>query len=83
MKGSFLFFFIQKIPRLVLSMAYLAKARPVLEQKYIKTLMKEEAITGADLESVQSSYDVSLSDYRAGQNNLKISYAKITELQIA
>jgi len=61
-----------------------AKARLILQQKDIKrykNLIKEEAITGADLESVQSRYDVSVSDYDASQNSLKTSYAKITELQ--
>lgn len=61
-----------------------AKARLVLQQadiKRYKNLIKEEAITGSDLESVQSHYDVSLSDYSAAQNNLKTSYAKITELK--
>jgi membrane fusion protein (multidrug efflux system) len=61
-----------------------AKARLVLQQadiKRYKNLIREEAITGSDLESVQSRYDVSLSDYSASQNNLKISYAKITELK--
>lgn len=61
-----------------------AKARLILQQKDIKRykkLIKEEAITGADLEAVQSRYDVSVSDYDASQNNLKTSYAKITELQ--
>jgi membrane fusion protein (multidrug efflux system) len=61
-----------------------AKARLVLQQadiKRYKNLIKEEAITGSDLESVQSRYDVSLSDYSASQNNLKTSYAKITELK--
>ncbi len=61
-----------------------AKARLVLQQadiKRYKNLIKEEAITGSDLESVQSRYDVSLSDYSASQNNLKTSYAKIAELK--
>jgi membrane fusion protein (multidrug efflux system) len=61
-----------------------AKARLVLQQadiKRYKNLEKEEAVTGSDLESVQSRYDVSLSDYSASQNNLKTSYAKIAELK--
>ncbi len=61
-----------------------AKARLVLQQadiKRYKNLVKEEAVTGADLESVQSRYDVSLSDYSGAQNNLKVSYAKISELK--
>jgi membrane fusion protein (multidrug efflux system) len=61
-----------------------AKARLVLQQadiKRYKNLIKEEAITGSDLESVQSRYDVSMSDYSAAQNNLKTSYAKIEELK--
>jgi membrane fusion protein (multidrug efflux system) len=61
-----------------------AKARLVLQQQDIKrykNLIKEEAITGSDLESVQSRYDVSVSDFNASQNNLKTSYAKITELK--
>jgi membrane fusion protein (multidrug efflux system) len=61
-----------------------AKARLILQQKDIKrykNLIKEEAITGSDLESVQARYDVSVSDYDASQNSLKTSYAKIAELQ--
>jgi membrane fusion protein (multidrug efflux system) len=61
-----------------------AKARLVLQEADIKrnrNLIKEEAITESDLESVQSRYDVSLSDYSASQNNLKTSYAKIEELK--
>jgi membrane fusion protein (multidrug efflux system) len=61
-----------------------AKARLILQQQDIKrykNLVKEEAVTGSDLESVQSRYDVSLSDYSGSQNNLKTSYAKIVELQ--
>jgi membrane fusion protein (multidrug efflux system) len=61
-----------------------AKARLVLQQadiKRFKNLIKEEAITGADLEGVQSRYDVSVSDYSAAQNNLKTSYSKIVELK--
>ena len=61
-----------------------AKARLVLQQadiKRFKNLIKEEAITGSDLESVQSRYDVSLSDYSASENNLKTSYARIIELK--
>ncbi|WP_295715174.1 HlyD family secretion protein [Mucilaginibacter sp.] len=61
-----------------------AKARLVQQHADImryKNLIKEEAITGSDLEVVQSHYDVSLSDYNATQNNLKTSYAKIAELR--
>jgi membrane fusion protein (multidrug efflux system) len=61
-----------------------AKARLVLQQadiKRYKSLMKEEAVTGSDLESVQSRYDVSLSDYSGAENNLKTSYARIVELK--
>ena len=61
-----------------------AKARLILQQadiKRYKSLMKEEAVTGSDLESVQSRYDVSLSDYSAAENNLKTSYARIVELK--
>jgi membrane fusion protein (multidrug efflux system) len=61
-----------------------AKARLVLEQADIrryKNLMKEEAVTGSDLESVESRYEVSLSDYSAAGNNLKTSYARIVELR--
>jgi membrane fusion protein (multidrug efflux system) len=61
-----------------------AKARLVLQQadiKRYKSLMKEEAVTGSDLESVQSRYDVSVSDYSAAENNLKTSYARIVELK--
>jgi membrane fusion protein (multidrug efflux system) len=61
-----------------------AKARLVLQQadiKRYKSLIKEEAVTGSDLESVQSRYDVSLSDYSAAENNLKTSYARIVELK--
>lgn len=61
-----------------------AKARLVQQHADImryKNLIKEEAITGSDLEVVQSHYDVSLSDYNATQNSLKTSYAKIAELR--
>ena len=61
-----------------------AKARLILQQQDIKryrNLIKDEAITGADLESVQSRYDVSLSDYSASKNNLQTSYARISELK--
>ncbi|WP_432326584.1 HlyD family secretion protein [Mucilaginibacter sp. P25] len=61
-----------------------AKARLVqqaADMKRYKNLMKEEATTGADLELVQSRYDVSVSDYSAAQNNLRTSYAKIAELR--
>ena len=61
-----------------------AKARLVLQQadiKRYKSLMKEEAVTGSDLESVQSRYDVALSDYSAAENNLKTSNARIVELK--
>nr|WP_067054042.1 HlyD family secretion protein [Mucilaginibacter sp. L294] len=60
-----------------------AKARLVLQQQDIiryKNLLKEEATTGSDLESVQSKYDVSVSDYSAAQNNLKVSFSQIAEL---
>jgi membrane fusion protein (multidrug efflux system) len=61
-----------------------ARAKLVQQQsdiKRYKNLIKEEATTGADLELVQSRYDVALSDYSAAQNSLKASYAKITELR--
>jgi membrane fusion protein (multidrug efflux system) len=61
-----------------------AKARLVLQQadiKRYKNLIREEAITGSDLQAVQSRYDVSLSDYSASENNLKTSYARILELK--
>jgi membrane fusion protein (multidrug efflux system) len=61
-----------------------AQARLIQQQQDIKrykNLIKEEAITGADLELVQSRYDVSVSDYHAAKSNLKTSYAKITELR--
>ncbi|RFZ85126.1 HlyD family secretion protein [Mucilaginibacter terrenus] len=61
-----------------------AKARLVLQQadiKRYKKLVKDEAVTGSDLESVQSRYDVSVSDYSAAENNLKTSYARIAELK--
>lgn len=61
-----------------------AKARLVQQTQDIKrykNLVKEEAATGADLDLVQSHYDVSVSDYNAAQNNLKTSYAKIRELK--
>ena len=62
-----------------------AKARLVQQSQDIKrykNLIKEEAATGSDLDLVQSHYDVSVSDYSAAQNNLKTSYAKITELKL-
>lgn len=61
-----------------------AKARLVLQQADIKryhNLVREEAVTGSDLESVQSRYDISLSDYSGAQNNLLASFAKIKELR--
>jgi membrane fusion protein (multidrug efflux system) len=61
-----------------------AKARMVQQQQDIKrykNLMKEEAVTGSDLDLVQSKYDVSTSDYHASISNLKTSYAKIEELK--
>jgi membrane fusion protein (multidrug efflux system) len=60
-----------------------AKARMVQQTqdiKRFKNLIKEEAATGSDLDLVQSRFDVSVSDYSAAQNNLKVSYARISEL---
>ncbi|RFZ91167.1 HlyD family secretion protein [Mucilaginibacter conchicola] len=61
-----------------------AKARLVLQQSDIrryKNLVREEAVTGSDLDAVQSRYDVSRSDYSGALNNLRASYAKIAELK--
>jgi membrane fusion protein (multidrug efflux system) len=61
-----------------------AKARMIQQQQDIrryKNLMKDEAVTGSDLDQVQSKYDVSLSEYRGSISTLKTSYAKIVELK--
>ncbi|MGA9649172.1 HlyD family secretion protein [Pedobacter sp.] len=61
-----------------------AHARLVQQQSDIRryrNLIKEEAVTGADLESVQSRYDVALSDYHAAQSGLKTGNAKVVELR--
>ncbi len=61
-----------------------AKARLVQQQSEIrryKNLIKEEAVTGADLESVQARYDVALSDFHAAQSGLKTGLAKVEELK--
>ena len=61
-----------------------AQARLVQQQSDIKryrNLIKEEAVTGADLESVQARYDVALSDFNAAQSGLKTSIAKVDELK--
>lgn len=61
-----------------------AHARFVQQRSDIKryrNLIKEEAVTGADMESVQSRYDVALSDYHAAQSGLKTGIAKVEELK--
>lgn len=61
-----------------------AKARYVQQKQDIRryeNLMKEEAVTGADLEQVKAHYDVAESDYSAAQNGLKTSEARIAELK--
>jgi len=61
-----------------------ARARLVQQQSEIKryrNLIKEEAVTGADLESVQARYDVALSDFHAAQSGLKTGLAKVEELR--
>nr|WP_295924300.1 HlyD family secretion protein [uncultured Dyadobacter sp.] len=59
-----------------------AHARYVQQQQDIArytNLVKEEAATGADLESVKAHYDVAESEYSAAQNVLKTSLARIAE----
>ncbi|WP_285058446.1 HlyD family secretion protein [Pedobacter ginsengisoli] len=61
-----------------------ARARLVQQQSEIeryRNLIKEEAVTGADLESVQARYDVALSDFHAAQSGLKTGLAKVEELR--
>lgn len=61
-----------------------ARARLLQQQSEIKrykNLIKEEAVTGADLESVQARYDVSLSDFHAAQSGLKTGVARVEELK--
>ncbi|UOE48836.1 HlyD family secretion protein [Mucilaginibacter sp. SMC90] len=61
-----------------------AKARLTLQKADIdryKKLIREEAITGADLDAVQSRFDVSRSEYSAAVNSLRTNYAKINELK--
>lgn len=61
-----------------------ARARLVQQQSDIKryrNLIKEEAVTRADLESVQARYDVSLSEYHATLSGLNTGYARVDELR--
>ncbi|TWR24399.1 HlyD family secretion protein [Mucilaginibacter pallidiroseus] len=61
-----------------------AKARLILQKADItryKNLARDEAVTGSDLDAVQSRYDVSKSDYSAALNSLQASYAKIAEMK--
>ncbi len=61
-----------------------AEARYVQQQQDIKrytNLVKEEAATGADLETVKARFDVAESDYSAAQNSLKTTEARIAELR--
>jgi membrane fusion protein (multidrug efflux system) len=61
-----------------------AKARLLQQQSDIKryrNLIKEEAVTGADLESVQARHDVALSDFHAAQSGLKTGLARVDELK--
>lgn len=60
-----------------------ARARLIQQQsdiKRYKNLIKEEAVTQSDLESVQARYEVSLSDFHGAQSSLKASVARIAEL---
>lgn len=61
-----------------------AHAKYIQQQQDIRryeNLVNEEAATGAELEQVKASYDVSESDYSAAQNGLKTNKAKISELK--
>lgn len=61
-----------------------AHAKYVQQQQDIRryeNLVNEEAATGAELEQVKASYDVSESNYSAAQNGLKTNKAKISELK--
>ena len=61
-----------------------AKARLWQQEQDVKrfsNLLKEEAVTLADYESVQTKYDVSKSDYSAAINSLKTGDSKVRELQ--
>jgi membrane fusion protein (multidrug efflux system) len=61
-----------------------SRAKYLQQQQDIRryrNLVKEEAVTGADLEQVEARYDVAESDYSASNNNLKINLARIEELK--
>lgn len=61
-----------------------AKARLWQQEQDVKryrNLLKEEAVTLADFEQVQTRYDVSQSDYNAALNSLKTGDSKVHELQ--
>jgi membrane fusion protein (multidrug efflux system) len=61
-----------------------SRAKYVQQQQDIRryrNLVKEEAVTGADLEQVEARYDVAESDYSASKNNLKTNLARIEELK--
>jgi membrane fusion protein (multidrug efflux system) len=61
-----------------------AKARLWQQEQDVKrfrNLLKEEAVTLADFEQVQTRYDVSQSDYSAAQNGFKTGDSKVRELQ--
>jgi membrane fusion protein (multidrug efflux system) len=61
-----------------------AKAKYIQQQLDIiryKSLVQEEAATGADLEQVSARYDVAESDYSAAQNTLRTSQSRILELR--
>jgi len=61
-----------------------ARARLTQQQADIRryrNLIKEEAVTGADLETVQARYDVALSDFHGAQSGLKAAQARVEELR--
>ena len=61
-----------------------AKARLWQQEQDVKrfsNLLKDEAVTLADYETVQTKYDVSKSDYSAAINSLKTGDSKVRELQ--
>jgi len=61
-----------------------ARARYIQQEQDIRrytNLVKEEAVTEADLELVKARYDVAESDYSAAQNGLRTNEARIAELK--
>lgn len=61
-----------------------AKARLWQQEQDVKrfsNLLKEEAVTLADFEQVQTKFEVSKSDYNAALNGLKTGDSKVNELQ--